>query len=101
MTLFDIVLLLVVGVAMFQFWRIRSFSERANDYLQQYCDGQGLQLISVARLKTRIGVSKGKLDWKSQFQFEFSSTGEDQYIGVIDMIGSKVISTYTPPFRVH
>lgn len=100
MNLTDIVLLLVIVVVAYQFWRIRAITEQANRYLQQYCEQQQLQLISVARRKTRLTIFKGKLDWHNYFDFEFSGNGEDSYLGEVEMKGLSVLSTNLPAYRI-
>ncbi len=99
--LFDIIILLVVVVVMFQFWRIRAIAEQAKVYLQHYCDKHHLQLISVARQKSRLAFYRGKLDWKSEFIFEFSGNGEDSNQGTLYMSGLHVTETLLPAYRVN
>ena len=81
MTLLELVIWLIIGFTGYQFWRIRGISERTNVYLKQYCNSNNLQLLSVARAKTRFTFKYGKPDWHSKFNFEFSSNGEDRYTG--------------------
>ncbi|MDF2179633.1 DUF3301 domain-containing protein [Aliiglaciecola sp. CAU 1673] len=100
MTLFDLILMMVIVVVGLQFWRIRAISEKAHVYLEQYCQQQGLQLISLSRVKTRLTSIRGKLDWHSEFTFEFSGNGEDAYQGKLIMGGLKVLQTDLPPYRV-
>lgn len=99
-TLGELTLLLIIGLTAFQFWRIRSFTEYAYEYLNQYCQTHQLQLLSIARHKTRITAKYGKIDWLSEFDFEFSGNGEDRYSGRIEMVGKRVIRTHIPPHRV-
>lgn len=98
--LFDVVLLLIICMVAFQFWRIRAITERANQYMQQYCDKNQLQLISVARRKTRLTLYRGKLDWYNEFDFEFSGNGEDSYRGELVMTGLVIKSTDLPAYRI-
>lgn len=100
MTLFELVLILVLFWVGWQFWRIRAISESASEYLTGYCKKQGLQLISVSRRKTRIGSYRGKLDWYTEFNFEFSGNGEDAYQGALVMRGRQVTETTLPPYRI-
>ena len=72
MTLAELTLFLCLLLIGFQFWRIRSISERANLHIQQYCQTHQLQLLSVARRKTRLSFKYAKIDWHSVFVFEFS-----------------------------
>jgi|TARA_R110000744_G_scaffold155100_1_gene270301 hypothetical protein len=100
MNLFDLTLFLVILVVVFQFWRMRAITEKANQYLAQYCDKHGLQLISNARQKTRLGSYRGKLDWQSCFVFEFSGNGENSYQGTLTMAGKHILNVDTPAYRV-
>ncbi|MFS1703033.1 DUF3301 domain-containing protein [Alteromonas sp. AMM-1] len=101
MNLLDVFLLVLIAASGALFWRIRMISEAASRYLNQYCDSQHLQLISVARRRTRPMLYRGKLDWRSEFDFEFSSTGQDCYTGNLTMNGLTVVATQTPPHRIH
>ena len=100
-SLVDILFILIIVVVIAQFWRIRAISEAANRYLSNYCEKQGLQLISVARDKTRFGLVGGKPDWKTQFIFEFSGNGEDKYQGILEMEGLRALSATVPPYRMN
>lgn len=99
--LFDIVLLMVIIVVGMQFWRIRAISEHAKFYLSRYCEKNGLQLISIARSKTRLSIHKGRLDWFNEFNFEFSSTGEESYQGILTMSGLSIVNTELPAYRIN
>ena len=72
MNLFDLVLLIGIFLLALMFWRVRGISEAVKTQLDTYCERQQLQLISVARVKIRLGSYKGKLDFHSDFVFEFS-----------------------------
>ena len=99
--LFDIFLLMLIIVVGIQFWRIRAISEHAKRYLTRYCEQHGLQLISIARSKTRLSIHNGRLDWYNEFDFEFSSTGEESYQGLLTMSGLAVINTELPAYRIN
>ncbi len=97
----DIVLLMVIAAVAFQFWRIRAISERAKAFLENYCNKQGLQLIDVARSKTRLTIFRARVDWYTEFTFEFSSTGEERYSGLLCMKGLVVADTQLPAYRIN
>lgn len=100
MNLFDLILLITICLLGGMFWRFRATSEAVKGHLDAYCEKQQLQLISVARVKIRLASYKGKLDFKSEFAFEFSGNGEDSYQGKVHMIGLKVLDIDTPAYRV-
>ncbi len=101
MSLGELTLLLIILFVSFQFWRIRSISESAYNYVSHYCQKNQLQLLSLSRKKTRIFTKSGPLDWYSVFEFEFSGTGDDRYTGSFEMIGKRIISTHTPPHKMN
>ncbi|XOV79139.1 MAG: DUF3301 domain-containing protein [Aestuariibacter sp.] len=97
MNLTDILVLLVIIVIAIQFWRIRAITEFVQRYLSSYCEKLNLQLLSVARAKTGFVLHRGKLDWKTQFYFEFSSDGSNRYQGHIEVEGMQVKQIHLPP----
>ena len=99
-TLTDVVALIFAFVVILQFWHIRAITEMANRYLVNYCNERQLQLLSVARSKTKLGLHRGKPDWHTVFEFEFSGNGTDRYSGQLFMEGKKVVSTDLPAYRV-
>ena len=101
MNLFDLILLIGIFLLAAMFWRFRAISEAVKTQLDTYCERQQLQLISVARVKTRLGSYRGKLDFHSDFVFEFSGNGEDSCQGQVKMIGLKVQHIDTPAYRVE
>ena len=101
MNLFDLILLIGIFLLAAMFWRFRAISEAVKSQLDAYCDRQQLQLISVARVKIRLGSYRGKLDFHSEFVFEFSGNGEDSCQGQVKMIGLKIQNIDTPAYRVE
>jgi hypothetical protein len=100
MNLYDLILLIVIFLIAAMFWRFRGISEAVKIQLDAYCERQQLQLISVARVKTRLGSYRGKLDFHSEFAFEFSGNGENSYQGMVSMVGLKILNIDTPAYRV-
>ncbi|WP_353369528.1 DUF3301 domain-containing protein [Aliiglaciecola sp. NS0011-25] len=43
---------------------------------------------------------KAKLDWYTEFSFEFSSTGEERYLGLLKMRGVSVDDVNVPAYRI-
>lgn len=100
MTLLNILLLAIIIAVAYQFWRLRGIAEYARLYVNQYCDRHQLQLLNIARGKTRLSGKGGKLDWHCEFEFAFSGNGEDAQTGTINMQGLKVVNTDLPAYRV-
>lgn len=101
MNLVDILILLLLVVIAIQFWRIRGITEYVNRYLLQYCQSQNVQLLTVARLKTKFTLVAGKPDWHTFFTFEFSSDGTNKYTGLIELKGMRIVATEMPPYTIN
>ena len=100
MTLYDVVIFLILLLSAIQFWHVRGITERANVYLKQFCEQRNLQLISVARQRTRIAMHRGKPDWHTFFEFEFSGNGADKYSGQLEMKGRSIVNAEMPAYRI-
>jgi hypothetical protein len=101
MNLSDLILLIGIFLLAAMFWRFRAISEAVKLQLDAYCERQQLQLISVARVKIRIGSCKGKLDFHSEFVFEFSGNGEESCQGQVKVMGLKIQNIDTPAYKVE
>lgn len=100
MTLGPLVLLLTLCMVFLQFWRLRGISESSIQFAQRYCDKHHLQFIALARTSTKLSTYKGKIDWRITYQLEFSSNGEDAYIGSIVSFGKYIVSVDLPVYKV-
>lgn len=86
----------------FYFWYIRSLAEIARNYLQQYCQKQGLQFISVARKNASLQLSKRYgISWFSEWEFEFSGDGQSSYKGYLQMVGRQISRLDTPVYKTN
>ncbi|MER2492950.1 DUF3301 domain-containing protein [Catenovulum sediminis] len=98
--LIDIVILLIIGIVIFQFWQLRKQSEAATHYAQDYCERNDIQFISVSRAKTRLVFFKRNLlEWHSTFNFEFSGNGEDANAGQLLLIDQRLVNVTTEVYR--
>lgn len=100
MNLYDLIVLILILCFIAMFWRFRAISEQVKVSLEQYCNTHSIQLISVARVSTSIKSYRGKLDFHTEFSFEFSGNGEDSYQGRILMIGLRSLKVDTPAYKI-
>ena len=96
----DIFLLAMVGVIGWQFWSIRGITESAKSAIAGYCQQQKLQLLSISRHKIQPHTGPRGLQWKTVYNFEFTSTGESVYIGQLTMHGTQAVSYDLPAYRI-
>ncbi|WP_395344550.1 DUF3301 domain-containing protein [Ningiella sp. W23] len=100
MDMYSLIILLCLLMIGLQFWRLRGIAESTISFAQRYCQKEGLQYISLARVKTRMSVKRGKPDWHIIYQLEFSSDGETNYTGSITTHGRKVMKVELPVYRL-
>ena len=56
--------------------------------------------VALTRLRLRRDAS-GNLRIYRRFGFEFTSDGEQRYLGYVEMLGSYVLHTEMEPYRLH
>lgn len=101
MNLYDLILLIILFLIGLQFWQIRAMTEMANRYAAQYCKQHNLQLISVARISTRIGLFKARPAWKCEYTFEFSANREALNTGTFILHGKSVTHLDVPAYPIN
>lgn len=100
--LIDLIVLIFIGLFIYQFWQLRKQSESALAYSQDYCERNNIQFVSVARKKTKIRIFQKKMfEWHSEFEFEFSGNGEDSNKGCLSLIDQRLVDITTEAYRVH
>ena len=97
----EIWILLAICCVMWHFYHQRKISEAARYHMKKYCDQNGLQYISIAKIKARLTVGKRGLVWKNLYDFEFSGDGESLYKGTVTLYGTRLDNVELPPYRVN
>ncbi len=95
-------LLAILGLSLFcfAFWQQRRQSELAKQAIARRCKQLDIQLLSTAFEAHRFKNSKGRFGWHTVYEFEFSSLGDDYYIGELTMVGFRPVSFEIPPYRM-
>ncbi|MBO1254115.1 DUF3301 domain-containing protein [Alteromonas sp. 5E99-2] len=101
MTLLNLVLFFILLLVCMLFWQSRGIAEAAMKHVKQYCDKNGLQVISVSLQKRKIALVQGKPGWNSTYQFEFSGNKEDTYTGNIVLLNKHAKHIDVPAYKVE
>ena len=96
----DIFIVLLLALVCFIFWQQRRQAELAKLVASRKCKELNLQLLSVALKAHRLKSPTKTWYWHSEYNFEFSSMGDDCYQGKIIFRGFTVIDIILPPHRV-
>lgn len=83
-------------VALISFWwQGDKIKNVALQYLYEHCRQQGLQLLDQTIVLKGLWPQRGEsgsLQLRRRYKFEFTSTGEERYHGVIELIGLRLQS---------
>ena len=99
----DLVLLLLVGSIGSYFWQAHGIREIALRATRLYCRREGLQLLDESVALRTLWLkrdTKGKVRGWRGYQFEFTATGDERYLGKIVTLGRQVESIQVPPHRI-
>ncbi|MDP5254867.1 MULTISPECIES: DUF3301 domain-containing protein [unclassified Vibrio] len=94
-----IALVLIMALACL-FWQHRQQAERAHVLISHKCKQLDLQLISVSLHRLQWPCATTEWRWIYQFQFEFSSLGDDCYQAILHMHGPRAQRWDIPPYRI-
>ena len=100
MTLSDLILLALAGLAINQWWRSRDAKAVALMYAARRCQSLDLQLLdqSIVLQKSRLSrADSGWPQWWREYSFEFSSTGHERYNGRLTLNGHQLLSIELEP----
>ncbi len=98
-----ILIVLLLGVSLYWIsWQ--QAREIALNAVRAHCLNLEVQMLDeyVALNRTRLHRdSKGRMQLRRVFSFEFSSTGNERYNGVITLLGRRVESIHMEPYRIE
>jgi hypothetical protein len=72
-------------------------------FASRHCEQFDLQLLDQSMVIKGLWLERnagGALSVRRRYQFEFSSTGEQRYLGLLTMVGSKLKSTDTETYQL-
>lgn len=82
----------VAGLVSF-WWQSDKIKNMALSQVLQYCQQQQLQLLDQTMVLKGLGLGRndsGILQIQRRYAFEFTSTGEERYAGLVELSGSKL-----------
>ena len=101
--MFDVLILLVVGLIGYYWWHSGDFKALALSSASKHCEHFGLQLLDQSMVIKGLWLEKnvrGSLSVRRYYQFEFSSTGERRYQGILVMVGMTLKSIDTETYKI-
>lgn len=103
LTLTDLLLWFVIATAAYLWWYGRGLKDAALKAAKRYCQSQQLQLLDESLVLNKLRISRddrGQLCLKRHYRFEFSATGDERYLGVVELNGKRILRIELQPHRL-
>lgn len=101
--MFNLLVILTLCLLAFYWWHSGDFKTLAMGFSTRHCEHFNLQLLDQSMVIKGLWVERnagGSLSVRRRYQFEFSSTGERRYLGLLTMLGSKLKSIDTETYQL-
>jgi hypothetical protein len=95
--------LLLIGVLAAYWWRSGIFKGRARQLAISHCQQLQLQLLDQSMVICGIWPQRssgGSLSLRRTYQFEFTSTGDQRYQGILVLFGMQLNSIQLEPYKI-
>jgi len=93
---------LAVAVVCF-WWQSDKVKSKAIGHAYRYCKAQNIQLLDQSMVLTKVWparTNEGQLCLKRHYRFEFASTGEERYEGIVQLTGSRLYQITVEPYAI-
>ena len=80
-------------------WADRQAADRATAAARRACEQAGVVWLdqNVQRIRKRLARNaEGRLSWRRDYDFEFTTSGEERQLGRVTLIGAQVVGLVGP-----
>jgi hypothetical protein len=103
LSLFNLIALLLTGLAALYWWQSGLFKGRAREFAIAHCRQLGLQLLDQSMVITGLWPARseaGQVVFRRTYEFEFSSIGDQRYRGRLILIGMRLLAIDLEAYKV-
>lgn len=99
----ELITIFVLVLFVSYWWRAKGVKEVALTAVRNYCKQMDIDMLDEFVMLRALWFKRNDKGewciWRS-YNFEFSTTGEDRYMGKIVMLGNKVQNVEVEPHRI-
>lgn len=99
MDLLSFAFLLTVAALAWNWWADRRAADAATHVARRACEQAGVIWLdqNVQRVRKRLARNdEGRLGWRRDFDFEFSTSGQERQLGRVSLMGERVVGVIGP-----
>lgn len=103
MSIRSLILTFLICLAVWYWLKARELKDLALSHAARHCKELDLSILDQTVALQKLALrrdEKGSLRVYREYGFDFSSTGEDRYKGLVKMIGPRLLSVKLAPHRV-
>ena len=103
MLMINLLWLIIAGLVGYYWWNSWKYKGRALGLALEHCGRLNLQLLDQSMVIRGIRPERnasGNLDLRRTYQFEFTSTGEQRYRGMIILSGMELMSIDFEAYKI-
>ncbi len=92
-------LLGTIAALALNWWADQKAADRATAAARRACEQAGVLWLdqNVQRIRKRLARNaEGRLSWRREYDFEFTSSGDDRQLGRVSLIGAEVVGLVGP-----
>jgi hypothetical protein len=101
--LLPLLALLATLAIVWNFVADRQAAEQATTFARRACEEAGVLWLDQTAQPVRKRLARnteGRLCWRRDFDFEFTTTGNERHLGRVSLVGRDVVGVVGPPPRV-
>ena len=98
-----LVLVFLLGLILLYWWHSGSYKGRARRIAEQHCSEYSLQLLDQSMVIRGFWPERktnGRWDLRRTYHFEFTSTGDQRYQGVLVLLGMELQSIELETYKL-
>lgn len=95
--------LVLLGIFVMYWWQARDAEAAALHHAAERCRSLGVQLLDQSMVQRRVRLQRddsGHLRLQRHYSFEFSSTGNERYPGMVCVRGRQLVAIEMAPYAV-
>lgn len=91
----ELLLAILVGLVLYYWWHSGTYKGRARQLAERHCREYDLQLLDQSMVIRGLWPERledGRWNLRRTYHFEFTSTGDQRYLGILVLLGMKLQS---------